>query len=352
MNSIYDLLTQPNIDEIVSENVALFESLNPGVIESESDYYMPAIRSFSEREMRLRAEMVFNLAQMFWMDAEGDFLDHCAKEFEVYRLEGSKPTANFIFSLSSILDIDITIPTNTLLLSDDQTRAYLIDEVVIPAGEVSAVGRCELDMYIETTDIKTETIGTPLPYILEAQQLGTYSGGLGRETDEALRARIPLSLYTLSGAGPIGAYKKLTFAADSRIKDVYVYENNSQVQIIVDTLVFDSVMEDRILSSCSEYTVRPLSDKIEIYQAEVVPFEIQAKLTLKNSLDISTLSSARVNCAAVLGNMKIGESLSIARIIDALFIPGVLDVELLTPTTNISTVSTQVARLISVEVTI
>ncbi len=352
MSSIYDLLTQPNLDEIVSENVALFESLNPGMIESESDYYMPAIRSFSEREMRLRAEMIHGLAQMFWMDAEDDFLDYCAKEFEVYRLQGTRPTASFTFSLTTILDIDITIPANILLLSDDQTRAYLIDEVVIPAGFITAEGRCELDMYIESIDVKTETIATPLPYLLEAKQLEAYSGGLSRESDEALRTRIPLSLSLLSGAGPVNAYQKLAFDADSRIKDVYVYEKDARVQIVVDTLLFDEVMMNRILANCTPYDVRPLSDQIDVVQASVVDFEITAKIILRNNLDISVLNSARVNCAAALGNLKIGESLSIARIIDSLFIPGVADVELFAPAANITVAATEVARLTNVGITI
>lgn len=350
MSSIYDLLKQKSLEELVAENTAIFDKQNPGLRDSESDYFTPAIRSFSEKEARIRAEFVHAIAQMFWMDAEGEALDYCASEFEVYRLEGTKPTANISFSIPQIYDIDITIPAGTNLLSTDQDRASTINDIVIPAGSLSAIGICELEQFVVSSDAKTETIISPLAVAVVAKQETQYISGKEEESDDNLKERIKLSLATKSAAGPINAYKKLTLDADSRIIDVYVYETNARIQLIVDTLELDAVMTQRISDSVNDLDNRPISDKIDIHKAEVVDVQIQATLTLADSTNTAVLLAAKQNCESRFAKLKIGENVSLAKIIDSLFVDGVVDVNITSPELNIITSPTQVCRISSVVV--
>jgi len=348
--TIPSLLQILTLDEIIAENKALFETNNPGVLESESDYYMPVIEAWSEREFRMRTEVNYNFKQHFWIEASDGGLDWGASFFGMSRLEGSKPWATFSFILSEIKEIETRIPIGFLLGDENGNTARTKEEVVIAAGQLTATALGELDLYVESSSIKTEQVLTPLPYLIEVLQAESFHGGREIETDEALRNRIGLSLETLSGAGPRKAYKKRTLDADSRIKDVNVFEIDGRVQIVIDTDTWDALLVQRVTDAIGAEEVRPLNDNIDIYQATVLPFNIVATLAIKegyNALDVVSMSK---EACEKLRDLKIEDSISLARVIESLFVEGVNDVAVASPATNLSASRTEVLRLETIEV--
>ncbi len=347
---IPDLVKVYTLEELIMDCKATFEEINPGLLQSESDYYSPVLEAQAEREFRLRTEINKNFKNQFWMLAEGEWLDFAAAEFSVERLQGSKPWANFIFTLSETSKIDITIPAGMMLGSDDGLTAYTTKDLVVSHGELSAEVIAELDMFVESSDTKTEHILTMLPYLAEVKQLESWHDGATTEDDERLRDRIALSLEGLSGAGPYKAYTKLALEADSRINDVMVFEAEGRIQIVIDSDEWDTVLTDRVILAASAEDKRPLNDKIDIYQATKVLFSVQAVLSIKEGYSATDVVARSKTEVQKLQSTKIAESISQARIIEALFVDGVKDINLVSPGGNLEANQISVLRLDTVEV--
>ena len=342
-----ELIAPLSLEEIIEKNVALFREVNPTVnLDSDSDYYMPVIQAWSEAEMRLRVETNIGFNQFIWMNAVESGLDSVAEMFGVTRLEGSKPYTRFLFSISRAPDVDIIVPS--LLLGGDNGATATIESFTLPAG-VGVIERVGfLDEYIESSSIKTEQILTTLPYIAQIKQIENYKQGAIRESDEALRERIRLSFAELSTAGPVKAYIKRVLGADSRIVDTAVWDESYGVTIAIYATEYDSVLEDRVMSVLSDEDQRPLTDRITLVEAVAVSIDISAVVK------IETFASQSVVQALIMSSLeadsrKIGEGLSIAQIIEMLFVEGVRDVELLSPTESVPATRSEVIQIDNIE---
>jgi len=348
--TIPDLVEVYTLEELILACKETFEQANPGLLQSESDYYTPVIEAQAEREFRLRTEINKNFKNQFWMIAEGEWLDFAASEFNVERLQGSKPWARFTFTLSETSEIDITIPDGLVLGSDDGLTAYTTEEFTVPAGSLSVEVTAELELYVVSSATKTEQILTLLPYLAEVKQLESWHDGDTVEDDARLRARVSLSLEGISGAGPYKAYTKFALDADSRINDVLIFETDGRVQIVIDSDEWDAVLADRVTLAVSAEEKRPLNDKTDIYQATKVLFSVQAVLSIKDeysTADVVARSKAEVQ---KIQGTKIAEPISQARIIEALFVDGVKDINITSPGANLEVSQTEVLKLDTVEV--
>ena len=346
-----DLVTLGTLEEVISSCKETFEQLHPGILESESDYYMPVIEAQAEREFRLRVEINTNFRNQFWMLAEGEWLDFAAREFGVVRLEGSKPWAKIKLFVSEALSIDITIPAGMLLGGTQEMTAQTKLAATIPAGARSVEVIAELDAYISSSEEKLEEILTPLPYILEATQLESWHDGKAVESDERLRERIEVSLDTLSGAGPYRAYRKLTLKADSRIRDVLIYGEPGEVHLVIDTESYDEALQTRVMAAVNAEEVRPLTDHVILHHATAQYFDVAATLVVEDGIDANTVVQRAKDALRLrTEDIRVGESLSRARLIDALFVSGVRDIRLTSPADNLSATREQVLKLAALEV--
>jgi len=343
--NVPDLVQAYSLEELIEVEKGIFESLYPNVLGSESDYYMPVIESWAESMFRLRTEINYNFKQQFWMNAENEGLDYAASFFGVTRLDGTKPVASFSFRLSAVQNIDTTIPAGIVLGSSNNETATTLNDIVIPAGSISAEGLAELNVYVESSTTKTEDILTTIPFVSQATQLGNYQNGKAIEGDEALRRRVSLSLETLSAAGPISAYQARALNADSRVKDVSVFEVNGRVQIVIDSETWDATLVQRVNDACSAADVRPLNDQLDIYQAEVLTENVAATLTVQEGYDALSAVNSATTAILALAPFRIGQLLSVSAIIDACMVEGVIDVGISSPLSNVTPTRTQVVRL-------
>jgi len=303
------------------------------------------VQSWSEAELRLRVETNHNFNQFIWMNAVGSGLDSVALMFGIKRLQGSYPYASFTFAIENPKSVDTVVPS--LLLGGDSANAN-IDSFTLPANTSTIEVVAVLDMYIESTSIKTEELLTTLPYLAELTQTSNYANGAELESDEALRERIKLSFAEFSTAGPEKAYIKKVLEADSRIKDVYVWEDNYGVQVTVYATEYDAVLIDRVQTALNVESERPLTDRIVIQEATVLSVTINAEMTLKPNVvqsDVQTLIEDKLENTL----FKIGQKLSLSKIIDMLFVEGVEDVTLNDPVLNVDTSLTSVIEIDSLE---
>jgi len=350
-------LTLPNVvqklsyDEILEQNLDIVKSLIPDYKPAEGDNIMLVLRAFSYRELQLRA--LFNsLAKAFFLStASGSDLDNLAETlYGLYRLEGAKPYADMEFSLTTTLSYDVLIPKGFELV--DETGSHfskLLENVVIKAGETKAVGKIELQEEIASSNIKTEIQVSPLPYV-QVKQLSGFINGSNPESDEEFKERIKVSFANKSTAGSALTYKSFALSADERIKEVKVLSPSAGVvDVVYYSPYADEIMQERIENTLNADDVRPLTDLVQVKKANEVLVDIEGEITIKIGVDASSVYVNAINNLKTL-IFKIGEDVSIAKIIKTLMVDGVVDVSLTNPITNIQIDDYSIAILNSVNI--
>jgi len=335
-------LTLPNVvqelsyDEILEQNLDIVKSLLPDYKPAEGDNVMLVLRAFSYRELQLRA--LFNsLAKAFFLStASGSDLDNLAETlYGLYRLKGTKPYADMEFSLTSVLPYDVLIPKGFELV--DETGSHfskLLEDVVIKEGETKAVGVIELQEEIASSSVKTEIQVTPLPYV-QVKQLTDFINGSNPESDEDFKERIRVSFANKSTAGSALTYKSFALSADERIKEVKVLSPSAGVvDVVYYSSEADEIMQERIENTLNADNVRPLTDLVRVKKANEIIFDVTGEITIKSGVDASSVYVNAINSLKTL-MFKIGEDVSIAKIIKTLMVDGVVDVALTNPTANI-----------------
>lgn len=350
-------MTLPNVvqnlsfNEILKQNLTIVKSLLPDYKPAEGDNVMLILRAFSYRELQLRA--LFNsLAKAFFLStATGSDLDNLAETlYGLYRLPGARPYADMEFSLTTTLNYDALIPKGFELVDETGSHfAKLLEDVVIKAGEIKAIGTIELQEYIASSEIKTEIQVSPLPYV-QVKQLTAFANGSNPESDDEFKERIKLSFANKSTAGSALTYKAFTFKADERIEDVKVLSPSAGVvDVVYYSSEADELMQERIENTLNADDVRPLTDLVQVKKANEVSFDVTGEITIKSGVDASSVYVNAINSLKTL-SFKIGEDVSLAKIISLLMVDGVIDVSLTTPTANITIDDYSVAILNSVNI--
>jgi len=362
----YNKIKQANIDEL--------KKLYPDWEHIESDDFMPNIEANAYRELHLRQEFNQLSLAFFLATATKADLDHWGVIFDCERLKGSKPWANYTFSLSEAKSSDITI-NKGLALSDDESKyeARLLEDIVIKKGELKAVGRVELQVYTSSSDVQTNNITTTLPYILSAKAASEFKAGSNVESDDDFRFRILLSMSDKSTAGSSTTYKSYAYKADERIEDIKVenglkdfstyvplFLGKNEVEIIegIRNLIADFctvnvyyysqnadlLMKQRIEDSLNSESVRPLTDYVKVIEATQKVFEIEAVLNCEKNQEYGLIQEqALANLQTNLKKLKkIGTSITLSEINDFLRVGGVKEVVILNPTQNIEVLSNEI----------
>lgn len=341
---------------------------------SDSDDFSLILQAFSYRELHFRSEINERIRQLFLAYAKDSNLDHKAVEYDIERLKGAKPYANYEFSIPGGIDTEITL--NKGLVFTDKTGKYqskLLNDVIIKPTDEKVVGVLELQKEISELDIKTEILTNSLPYVLSAKSLGKFANGADVESNEKLLYRILLSFADKSTAGSEETYKSYTYKADERIEDVKVLRGVQDIYEFVPLLVganetsikeilsdiyskmgmvevyyysdkADALMQQRIEEKLNKKEVRPLTDTVVVKKAEVLTFDVVAELRLFPDQEVGQII---LNAEESLKKgteelRKIGEEITLSELNKFLKVDGVKEVIILQPTTNIKPSNSQI----------
>jgi len=322
--------------DILAQNIEYLKELLPEYKPAQGDDIMLVIQAFSYREMVLREFFNEELKGLFLATSEGEKLDLLAETlYGIKRLEGAKPYATATFSLLKELTYDLLIPAGYELKSTDGLySAFLQEDITINAGEISKDGVIVLDKFTESADVKTEIPVTPLPF-LKIKQNDIFKNGSNPENDEDFKSRIKVSLADKSTAGSALTYESFALKADERIEQVNILSPGpGVVDVVYYSSEADNLMQTRIEETLNAEDVRPLTDKVQVKVANEINFDVDAEITIKEGVDSAVVLN---NAISRLGSyrLKIGEDVSIAKIISLLMVDGVIDVQLSNPTANI-----------------
>ena len=162
------------------------------------------------------------------------------------------------------------------------------------------------------------------------------------ESDTDLRRRVQLSFEGFSTAGPDGAYLFHTLSAHGQVLDASVYSPlPGDVLVTVLSRIGSGAASvpvlDAVLAALSAEDVRPLTDHVFVQSAEIVPFAVDASLTLYPGPDSAVVLAdaiARLQ-AYVADNHRLGRDITRAGLVAALCTAGVQNVALASPATDI-----------------
>jgi phage-related baseplate assembly protein len=328
--NVIDKLDYVHIKEQITD---IFKDKFPDYQELESDPYTTIIEAIAYRELLLRARINDSILSMLIAFATGSDLDHLVALYGVERLKGAKPTTVVNFKLTALLPYSVTIPKDTIFRSSAGDIARLVSDVIIPANTQEVEGVLELDQYVKTSKVKTEYIQTPLPFLEQVTQAGDYDGGGDPETDEAFRERAILSLDRFSTAGSVQAYKYYAKSAHVNIEEVAVLGEHPAgiVKIYIKTVDNVTNLISYVTEILNREKVRPLTDKVEVYNATRKTLTVSAKLGL---LDMSRRTEIEANIKATKKRFALGEDVNLSYLYKTLHQEGVYRVAITAPTSN------------------
>lgn len=179
------------------------------------------------------------------------------------------------------------------------------------------------------------------------------------ETDADLRRRVQLAFEGFSTAGPDGAYLFHALGAHGQVLDVSVHSPApGDVVVAVLARTGDGTADAPLLAAVdaalNAERVRPLTDRVTVQGAQIMPFTVDATLTLYPGPDSAVvLADAQTRLAAyVEDNHRLGRDITRAGLIAALCTAGVQNVALTQPAADIVTTPTQAAYCTSSSVVI
>ena len=164
-----------------------------------------------------------------------------------------------------------------------------------------------------------------------------------KEDNAAFRARVQLSLEGHTTAGPRGSYLFWTLSASGEVKDAAV-DSLSPGEVTVTVLAHgegDGAPSSELLTAVetalNDEDVRPLCDTVIVQAVTVLPFEVEAELTLYDGPgEAQVLEAAETALAEYLAqHHRIGHDITLSGLYAALHQPGVQKVTLTKPAADI-----------------
>ncbi|EHU1482451.1 baseplate J/gp47 family protein [Acinetobacter baumannii] len=180
------------------------------------------------------------------------------------------------------------------------------------------------------------------------------------ESDNDLRIRTSMAFEGLSVAGPTAAYEFFALSSDGRVADAYAYSPSPSEAIVV-ILQRDSsngAATQELIKIVDDYLSdekrRPTADRVIVQSANIIEYQIEAKLHHKNLPETDPLlEEALVNITKFTqAPQRIGQSIYLSAIFKQLHVSGVEYVELISPSMDVLVNSTQATFCTSIQITL
>lgn len=258
-------------------------------------------------------------------------------------------------------DLRARMPEIDLLESDPATKILQIAAFreVLLRQRVNDSGRAVLLAYARGGDLDNiaALFGVERRELVPADpETGTEAV---MEIDDDLRRRVLLAPDSYSVAGPASAYVFHALSAHGDVLDASA-TSPAPGEVVVSLLsrsgdgTADAGLVAAVEAKVSADDVRPLTDAVSVQSATIVPFQIDAQLTLYPGPDAQLILSTandRLN-ELLAANRRIGRDISRSAIIAALHAGGVQNVTLSQPAADVVISDTEAAYVTSITIQI
>jgi phage-related baseplate assembly protein len=177
------------------------------------------------------------------------------------------------------------------------------------------------------------------------------------ESDDDLRRRTQLALEGLSTAGPAGAYIFHSLSAHSDVIDASATSpSEGRVNVYILSRSNNGLPEAEVLNAVDNHLshddIKPLTDHLQVLAANIISYQLNAKLYFENGPDKAVVKAlALKRLALYLDNQRLGRNVTLSGIYASLHVSGIQRVELLSPIVDIIVDQTSAAYCSSTIVT-
>lgn len=162
------------------------------------------------------------------------------------------------------------------------------------------------------------------------------------ESDDEFRARIQLSPEAYTTAGSEGSYVFHAFGADADVKDVQPVSPTPGVVVVYvlsrtgDGTAPESLL-NKVVATLNAETVRPMTDQVQVQSAIIVPYTIEAELTMYPGPDATVVLESAIDAVTAYADTqrRIGYDVTLSGLYRALHQPGVQNVNLISPAASL-----------------
>lgn len=216
--------------------------------------------------------------------AYDDYLDNLAALKKVTRLQSRCASAPIRFSLSAVRETATAIPAGTVVSAGSEAFFATEGYAEIPAGETEVIVMAQCTEAGEAGNGylpgEISSMASPIGFIAEASNVGTSTGGMDEEDDEAFAERIYLAPSSYSTAGPDDAYEYWVRTSGVDVDDVLVTSPEPGKVSILFTVNGGQIPDNAALETVRQYVSqrgrRPLTDLVEVKAPETVGFQLDA----------------------------------------------------------------------------
>ena len=322
------------------------------------------INLLAYRETLLRIGIQYAGEQNLVNLADGIHLDQLGALVGAPRLAESFATCTLQFTLAIARSVDTLIPAGTRARLAGSPVLFLTDEnATIAAGDLTVTAQATCG----TAGVVGNGIGVgqieqlldPIPGLtLTVSNTTESSGGANVEADDPYRERVKLAPSQFSVAGPADAYKFHTLTVSQLIIDAAVVMplNNAggllRIYVDVYPLTSDGLPSLELIAQVQDALdnnqIRPLCDIVTVKAPTEVNYTIDADITLLDEADgviLAGLISEAVDAYIADRASELGQDVIRSQIIGVITgVPGVYDVTLNTPATDIVVLETEWAN--------
>jgi phage-related baseplate assembly protein len=171
------------------------------------------------------------------------------------------------------------------------------------------------------------------------------------ETDDELRSRTHAKIIGWSSAGSREAYKFHALNSDPRVKEANADSPEpGLVRISILSKEDGGIVSQDLLETVTKYMlredIRMLTDTVEVVPCSLIEVNVKAKIILISSTPPEILNTIKSSFILAFNKIAgLGVSISRAWIISNLFVNGVKDVELQSPTADVLITEIECAKL-------
>lgn len=177
------------------------------------------------------------------------------------------------------------------------------------------------------------------------------------EDDNRLRHRVQLAPEAISNAGTLGAYKFWGLTASAQVKDAHPHSPAPGEVVVTVLAKGEGGTPPQELLDLVYNTIEPRRDftaKFSVEAAIVHEYTVEAELTLHDGPDTEVVRKAAADKLAtyVQKQFGLGLDVTVAGIHAALWVEGVQNVQLTTPTADLPIAPNEAAHCTSIQITV
>ena len=268
-----------------------------------------------------RALIDFSAKQNLLAYSTGEYLENIGALSETERLQPAYAKATERFTLSTAQQQ--TIPVGTRVTAGDNVFFAIVQGVTVQAGQtyVDVEVQCTQAGAIGNGYLPGEInkLVDPIQWVQAVSNTTESEGGAEVEADDPYAERIQQAPEGFSTAGPDGAYRYWARTANQLIIDVSVRSPSPGVVEIRPLLQGGNIpgqeLLDEVLSVCSDRTIRPLTDSVQVLAPETVSYDITLTYYIKTA-DSSVATGIQAKVTQAIDNYKLWQKSKLGRGID------------------------------------